>query len=121
MLPDRAIRFRQVLSVAALVGALILCAIPLTKASETLVNVSYDPTRELYREYDDAFNVFWQQKGNPPVDIQVTHGGSGAQARSIIDGLEADVVTLALEADINAIAERTGKVRADWRGTFRQH
>jgi len=118
MLPNRAIRFRQALSIAALAGALILCAIPLTKASETLVNVSYDPTRELYREYNDAFNVFWQQKDNSPVDIQVTHGGSGAQARSVIDGLEADVVTLALEADINAIAERTGKIRADWRGTF---
>jgi len=118
MLPNQAIRVRQVLSLVALAGALIICAIPLTRAAETLINVSYDPTRELYREYDDAFNVFWQTKGNLPIEVQVTHGGSGAQARSIIDGLEADVVTLALEADINAIVEKTGKIRADWRGTL---
>jgi sulfate/thiosulfate transport system substrate-binding protein len=118
MISHRTTRFRQVLSVIALAGAILVCIAPLVKADDTLINVSYDPTRELYRQYDEAFNLYWQEKGNPPIDIKVTHGGSGAQARTVIDGLEADVVTLALEADINAIAEKTGKIRKDWRGTL---
>lgn len=109
---------RQVLSLIAFAAAFLFCLVPVVKSEETLINVSYDPTRELYRQFDDAFAAFWQAKGNPPVAIQVTHGGSGAQARTVIDGLEADVVTLALEADINAIAEKTGKIRKDWRGTL---
>ena len=118
MFSSRTIRIRQALSMAALAAAILLCAVPLAKADSTLVNVSYDPTRELYREYNDAFGAYWLAQGNPPVEVRATHGGSGAQARSVIDGLEADVVTLALEADINAIAEKTGKIRADWRGTL---
>ncbi len=118
MIPDRTMRFPQVMSAIALAGAILMCAVPLVKADDTLINVSYDPTRELYRQYNEAFSQYWLAKGNPLVDIKVTHGGSGAQARSVIDGLEADVVTLALEADINAIAEKTGKIRADWRGTL---
>jgi sulfate transport system substrate-binding protein len=85
----------------------------------TLINVSYDPTRELYREYNDAFIKHWQETTGETVAVQVTHGGSGAQARTVIDGLEADVVTLALESDINAIADAgTGLIRPDWRGTL---
>lgn len=87
-------------------------------AQQTLINVSYDPTRELYRDFNEAFSRHWQAEGHEPASIKVTHGGSGSQARSVIDGLEADVVTLALEADINAIAEKTGKIRPDWRGTL---
>ncbi|OAM77531.1 sulfate ABC transporter substrate-binding protein [Devosia elaeis] len=71
----------------------------------TLINVSYDPTRELYREFNEAFVAHWQQTAGESVAVQVTHGGSGSQARTVIDGLEADVVTLALESDINAISD----------------
>src|SRR5690606_34109195 len=71
----------------------------------TLINVSYDPTRELYREFNDAFVKHWQEAKGESVAVQVTHGGSGSQARTVIDGLEADVVTLALESDINAISD----------------
>lgn len=87
-------------------------------AADALINVSYDPTRELYRDFNAAFAKYWRAQGHDPVAIKVTHGGSGAQARSVIDGLEADVVTLALEADINAIAKQSGKIRPDWRGTL---
>jgi sulfate transport system substrate-binding protein len=85
-------------------------------AQNRLLNVSYDPTRELYRAFDDAFVKYWKEKTGKTIAIQQSHGGSGAQARAVIDGLEADVVTLALEADIDAIAQNTGKIPADWRG-----
>ena len=85
-------------------------------ADTTLLNVSYDPTRELYKEFDAAFAVRWKADTGETVTIQTSHNGSGAQARAVIDGLPADVVTLAPEADINAIAEKTGKIPADWRG-----
>jgi sulfate/thiosulfate transport system substrate-binding protein len=85
----------------------------------TLVNVSYDPTRELYQQYNDAFIRHWKDTTGETVAVQVTHGGSGAQARTVIDGLEADVVTLALESDINAISDANpALIPADWRGTF---
>ena len=61
-----------------------------------LLNVSYDPTREFYREYNELFNEWWQAEGHPAVTLQQSHGGSGGQARAVIDGLEAQVVTLAL-------------------------
>jgi sulfate/thiosulfate-binding protein len=86
-------------------------------AQQTLVNVSYDPTRELYRAFNAAFAAHLKSQGKSAT-LRATHGGSGAQARSVIDGLDADVVTLALEADINAIVEKSGKIRKDWRGTF---
>jgi sulfate/thiosulfate transport system substrate-binding protein len=104
-------------------GALGLIALTLAwpggaSAQGTLLNVSYDPTRELYREFNEAFNAHWQALGNPAVAIQTSHGGSGSQARAVIDGLEAHVVTLALASDINAIAERSGKIPADWQSKF---
>ncbi len=85
-------------------------------AQETveILNVSYDPTREFYREYNELFNAWWTAQGNAPVTIQQSHGGAGAQARAVIDGLEATVVTLALSADIDQIAEMTGSIPADW-------
>jgi sulfate transport system substrate-binding protein len=83
-------------------------------AQTTLLNVSYDPTRELYRDFDAAFRAHWQASGHAPLEIQTSHGGSGAQARAVIDGLAAQVVTLALASDIDAIAERSGKIPADW-------
>lgn len=82
--------------------------------SVEILNVSYDPTREFYREYNELFNEWWTAQGNEAVSIQQSHGGAGAQARAVIDGLEAQVVTLALSADIDQIAERTGKIPADW-------
>lgn len=83
-------------------------------AEKTLLNVSYDPTRELYQEFNVAFAKYWQAKKNEKVSIQQSHGGSGKQARSVIDGLEADVVTLALANDINAIAEKAKLLPQDW-------
>lgn len=83
------------------------------KAEIELLNVSYDPTRELYEEYNAAFAKHWEEKTGQKVTINQSHGGSGKQSRSVIDGLEADVVTLALAYDIDAIAE-TGKIASDW-------
>ncbi|WGF88217.1 sulfate ABC transporter substrate-binding protein [Marinivivus vitaminiproducens] len=82
-------------------------------AQQSLLNVSYDPTRELYAAFNEAFIAHWQAEKGEEVEIQQSHGGSGKQARSVIDGLEADVVTLALAYDIDAIAER-GLLPADW-------
>src|SRR5438309_5360015 len=84
-------------------------------ADTTILNVSYDPTRELYKAIDAAFVADWKAKTGESVVVQQSHGGSGAQARAVIDGLDADVVTLALEADIDAIAAKTQKIPADWR------
>lgn len=83
-------------------------------ADKTLLNVSYDPTRELYQEFNAAFSKYWQEKTKETVTIKQSHGGSGKQARSVIDGLEADVVTLALANDINAIAEKAKLLPEDW-------
>lgn len=80
----------------------------------TLLNVSYDPTRELYQEFNEKFAEHWKAETGEDVTVQMSHGGSGKQARSVIDGLEADVVTLALAYDIDEIAARTGKINADW-------
>ncbi|MDI4657314.1 sulfate ABC transporter substrate-binding protein [Xanthobacter autotrophicus] len=96
------------------VAALTLSAGAAVAADTTLLNVSYDPTRELYVEVNKAFSAEWL-KAHPgdTLKINQSHGGSGKQARSVIDGLEADVVTLALAYDIDAIAER-GQLAADW-------
>ncbi len=102
-------------TVAALAaGFLAGLAVPAV-AQTRLLNVSYDPTRELYRDYNAAFIAHWKQKTGRTIAVRQSHGGSGAQARAVIDGLEADIVTLALEADIDAIAERSGKLPADWK------
>jgi sulfate transport system substrate-binding protein len=79
-----------------------------------LLNVSYDPTRELYRDFNAAFAKDWQQKKGQKVEIENSHGGSGKQARAVIDGLEADVVTLALAYDIDSIAQRAKLLPPDW-------
>lgn len=83
-------------------------------AASELLNVSYDPTREFYKEFNKAFAADYKAKTGEDVSIKNSHGGSGAQARAVIDGLNADVVTLALAADIDNIAAKTGKVPADW-------
>ncbi|PRD49723.1 sulfate ABC transporter substrate-binding protein [Phyllobacterium myrsinacearum] len=87
-------------------------------ADTTLLNVSYDPTRELYKDYNAAFAAKWKADTGETLTIQTSHGGSGAQARSVIDGLDADVVTLALESDISAIVKATKKINPDWRTKF---
>ncbi len=92
-------------------GALALSA---TAKDIKLLNVSYDPTRELYVEYNAAFAKHWKSKTGDNVTIQQSHGGSSKQARSVIDGLQADVVTLALAYDIDAIAEKGRALPADW-------
>jgi sulfate/thiosulfate transport system substrate-binding protein len=97
------------LSVAALFGA------PRASAAEvTLLNVSYDPTRELYVQYNAAFAKYWKAKTGQDVKINQSHGGSGKQARSVIDGLSADVVTLALAADIDAVATQGKLLPINW-------
>jgi len=83
-------------------------------ADQTLLNVSYDPTRELYQDFNAAFARYWKNKTNETVTIKQSHGGSGKQARSVIDGLEADVVTLALAYDVDALADKARLIPADW-------
>jgi sulfate transport system substrate-binding protein len=96
----------------ALIAAL---AAPARAADEaSLLNASYDPTRELYQEYDAAFAEHWQQKTGQTVAVKASHGGSGKQARAVIDGLQADVVTLALAYDIDVIAEKSGRLPIGW-------
>jgi sulfate transport system substrate-binding protein len=83
-------------------------------ANFTLLNVSYDPTRELYEDYNKAFAAYWKSKTGDTVRVNQSHGGSGKQARSVIEGLEADVVTLALAYDIDALAVQGALIPANW-------
>src|ERR1022692_1553968 len=93
----------------------------LAQGPVTLLNVSYDPTRELYQDYNAAFAKYWQAKTGQAVTIQQSHGGSGKQARAVIDGLQADVVTLALAYDIDAISQNAGLLPADWQKRLPQN
>jgi len=92
----------------------LLLTTSLQAAEITLLNVSYDPTREFYVEFNAAFAREWQAKSGDTVNVAQSHGGSGKQARAVIDGLEADVVTLALAGDIDAIADKAQLLPADW-------
>ncbi len=100
-----------VLATFALSGSLL---IPAHAKEIKLLNVSYDPTRELYQEYNTAFAKYWKDKTGDTVKIEQSHGGSGKQARAVIDGLEADVVTLALAYDVDAVVEKARLLPADW-------
>ncbi|UUY09302.1 sulfate ABC transporter substrate-binding protein [Pseudomonas sp. J452] len=104
-------------ALAALASALI--AGPATAATEIL-NVSYDPTRELYQEFNAAFNKHWTAQGKEAVTVQQSHGGSGKQARAVIDGLRADVVTLALAGDIDELNKLGKLIPADWQSRLPQ-
>ncbi len=96
-------------------AALIIGASGIVQAADiNLLNVSYDPTRELYEQYNAAFAKHWKEKTGDNVSVKQSHGGSGKQARSVIDGLEADVVTLALADDVDAIAERAKLLPVNW-------
>jgi sulfate transport system substrate-binding protein len=98
----------------SLVLALAMLAGGAAAQNVELLNVSYDPTRELYAEYNQAFAQHWKQQTGQNLTVRASHGGSGKQARSVIDGLEADVVTLALSGDIDAIARNTDLLAKDW-------
>ncbi len=100
---------------AFLLGFLSCTAqVPVSQAQQSLLNVSYDPTRELYQDYNQVFAKYWKTKSGQDVKFNQSHGGSGKQARAVIDGLEADVVTLALAYDVDAIAEKAKLLPADW-------
>lgn len=104
------------LKLKTLILAIGLASAPLAGAvaDTEILNVSYDPTRELYQEFNKSFAEHWKEKTGETVTIRQSHGGAGKQARAVIDGLEADVVTLALSYDIDAIAEKTGFLSKDW-------
>jgi sulfate/thiosulfate-binding protein len=107
---------------AAFVILASLVVLPSARAAETaLLNVSYDPTRELYAAINPAFVKAWKAQTGQDVSIRDSHGGSGAQARAVIDGLDADVVTLALQSDIDAIVDRVGRVAPGWRERLPNH
>ena len=99
---------------AAMLAAIVALGATAVRADTTLLNVSYDPTRELYDDYNKVFVQYWKQKTGKDVSIRQSHGGSGKQARTVIDGLPADVVTLALAYDIDAIAQQGKLLPANW-------
>ena len=96
------------------IAALTLTTLNIYAADINLLNVSYDPTRELYQEYNEAFAKYWKGKTGDNVKVQASHGGSGKQARAVIDGLEADVATLALSYDVDQLYEKGRLIPADW-------
>lgn len=108
-------RTSSFLLAGTIIASMILPTMSPAFADATILNVSYDPTRELYKDFNEAFAAKWLKDTGETVTIQASHGGSGKQARAVIDGLEADVVTLALESDINTIAAKSGKIAKDWR------
>ena len=109
----------RILARLAVVGALVV-ALAAPAVSQTLLNASYDPTRELYADFNAAFVKFWQAKSNQKVTVQQSHGGSGGQARAVIDGLEADVVTLALAYDVDAV-QQSGLINQGWQKRLPQN
>ncbi len=106
--------FTALILSTALAGTATLSMPSAALADVTLLNVSYDPTREFYKDFNAAFAQHWKGKTGEDVTVRMSHGGSGKQARSVIDGLEADVVTLAISVDIDEIAKATDKIPADW-------
>jgi sulfate transport system substrate-binding protein len=110
---------RQALALALAAG--LVGGATAAQAQDKILNVSYDPTRELYQEYNAAFKKHWKEKTGRDVEIQQSHGGSGKQARAVIDGLEADVVTLALARDVSAIADKAGLLPKDWQSRLKDN
>ena len=101
--------------------AALVSASSITFAAKDFLNVSYDPTRELYDDFNKQFGAYWKKSTGQDVNFKQSHGGSGKQARAVIDGLKADVVTLALAADIDAIADKTNLISKDWQKKFPQN
>src|SRR5215471_1801302 len=106
--------------IATTLSLALLSATTAQAANVTLLNVSYDPTRELYKNINGAFAAQWKQKSGDTVTINMSHNGSGAQSRAIIDGLDADVATLALAYDIDAIASKAKLLAPDWQKRLAQ-
>ena len=104
-----------------LTGTLLLAAMPIASADVALLNVSYDVTREFYRQFNPAFAAYWKGKTGETVTINQSHGGSSKQARSVVDGLDADVVTMNQANDIDLLAERGRLLPADWAKRFPYH
>ena len=106
---------KSLLSIALLAVTIELAA-PITALAKevTLLNVSYDPTRELYGDYNAAFSKYWQAKTGDTVKVNQSHGGSGKQARAVIDGLQADVATLALAYDVDQLSEKANLIPKNW-------
>jgi sulfate transport system substrate-binding protein len=111
------------LSAAAAAVVVATSVVPHASAAGavTLLNVSYDPTRELYEEYNTAFAKYWKGKTGQDVKINQSHSGSGKQARAVIDGLQADVVTLALAGDIDSIVTNGKLLAPDWEARLPEH
>src|SRR5882762_10448041 len=107
-------RIRRVISVVAIASLMTSMVAMAAQAGQTILNVSYDPTRELYEDYNVQFAIHWKAKSGQDVTINLSNGGSGKQARAVIDGLEADVVTLGLAYDIDAIADKAHLLPPDW-------
>ena len=101
-------------------GVILLDGLAAAEGARTLLNVSYDPTRELYKEVDVQFAAAWKQQGHGDVTVKTSHGGSGAQARSVLDGLQADVVTLGIASDIDALASK-GLLGKNWAERLPNH
>ena len=106
---------KSLLAIAVLAATLSFAA-PITASAKdiTLLNVSYDPTRELYQDFNAAFSKYWLAKTGDKVTVKASHGGSGKQARAIIDGLDADVATLALAYDVDQLHEKGKLIPKDW-------
>ena len=105
------LRWARPLAALLIAAALV---VPASARDVQLLNVSYDPTRELYKDYNAAFAKHWKETKGDTVTIETSHGGSGKQARAVIDGIEADVVTLALAYDVDAIAQRAKLIQPNW-------
>jgi sulfate transport system substrate-binding protein len=99
-----------------LILVLVVATPTVTRAEVTILNASYDPTREFFKEYNAAFARYWKARTGETVLVRQSHGGSGKQGRAVIDGLAADVVTLALAYDIDAIQQKSGRLPANWQG-----
>src|SRR5438128_3892816 len=109
----------RLVAYGALAAAIGLAGVVTARAADLhLLNVSYDPTRELYEQYNELFANYWKQKTGDTVTIDQSHGGSGKQAQAVIDGLDADVVTLALQGDIDKISKASGKIDPNWRSAL---
>jgi sulfate/thiosulfate transport system substrate-binding protein len=106
-----------------IVAAISATALPVagSEGSVSIMNVSYDPTRELYKDFNQAFAKCWAKQTDQKVNVRMSHGGSGKQARSVIDGLDADVVTLALAYDVDAIHQKAGLLPKDWQKKLPQN
>lgn len=114
---SRMIKTNYIFKILILVSSFLGISLA-SRADVSLLNASYDPTRELYMEYNAAFAKYWQAKKGETLKVNQSHGGSSKQARAVIDGLEADVVTLALAYDIDAIVEKSGRLPVNWQSRF---